>query len=262
MSAATQAVPAALTREARLEYVLRLADTSLILAQQLGAWIGHAPAIEEDMGLANTALDLLGQARLLLGYAGELEGHGRDADQLAFLRLEAEYRNVTLAEQPNGDFADTIVRQVLIDAYQLELYERLEGSLDPRLAEVAAKAVKETRYHLRYSSSWLVRLGDGTTESHGRAQAALDRAWKFTTELRTSDATEIEAAAAGVAPDPGALAAAWDARVATLIAQATLKRPADQPYAWYGKQGRHSESLGHILGDLQYLQRAFPGASW
>ena len=245
-----------------LEYVLRLGDTSLVLAQGLGAWIGHAPAIEEDLGLANTALDLLGQARMFLTYAGELEGRGRDEDRLANERLEADFRNLTLAEAPNGDFGDTIVRQFLIDAYQSEVYERLVDSTDARLAEIAAKAVKETRYHLRYSSSWLIRLGDGTTESHDRAQAALGRIWKFTTELRTSDATELELAATGVAPDPAVVADAWSAHVDRVLAQATLARPADQPYQWFGKQGRHTEHLGHLLTDLQYLSRAVPGASW
>src|SRR5271154_5077849 len=154
--------------EALFRYVLRLGDLSLILGQRLGEWVGHAPALEEDLGLANIALDLIGQARLLLTYAGEVEGHGRDEDQIAFLREQGAYLNAILAEQPNGDFGQTIVRQVLIDAYQLELYERLSSSRDERLAAICAKALKETRYHLRYSGGWLVRLGDGTSESHDR----------------------------------------------------------------------------------------------
>jgi len=245
-----------------LEYVLRLGDTSLILAQGLGEWIGHAPAIEEDLGLANTALDLLGQARMFLSYAGELEGLGRDEDHLASQRLEAEFRNLTIAEAPNGDFGDTIVRQFLVNAYQNELYERLVSSTNPRLAEIAAKAVKETRYHLRFSSSWMIRLGDGTSESHARVQDSLVRIWKFTTELQTGDATEVVLAGSGVAPDPSVVAAAWSARVDAVLSEATLSRPADQPYRWFGKQGRHTEHLGHLLTDLQYLQRAIPGASW
>lgn len=256
-SAATVAPDAQL-----LEFVLRLGDTSLVLAQRLGSWIGHAPAIEEDLGLANTALDLLGQARMLLSYAGELEGAGRDEDALAFLRLEADFRNLTLAEQPNGDFADTIVRQFLIDAYQLEVYERLQSAGDARLAEIAAKAVKETRYHLRYSSGWVVRLGDGTAESRTRIQVALDRLWKFTTEVVTADLTEIGVAERGLGPDPTAVAVAWRARVRAVLDEATLVLPADVPYQWFGKQGRHTEHLGHLLGDMQYLQRAYPGASW
>jgi ring-1,2-phenylacetyl-CoA epoxidase subunit PaaC len=255
-------VTVAAARESRVRYLQRLADTSLVLAQRLGEWVGHAPAIEEDLGLANTALDLLGQARLLLSYAGELEGRGRDEDALAFLREEADFYNVTLAEQPNGDFGDTIVRQFLIDAWQLELYERLQQSSDPRLAEIAAKAVKETRYHARYSAGWLVRLGDGTEESHARVQAALERLWPYTRELLDADDLEREMSAAGIAPDPGELRAAWLRRVETVLAEATLERPADVPHAWYGKQGRHSEHLGHLLAEMQYLQRTHPGAHW
>ena len=246
----------------RMRYVLRLADTGLILAQRLGEWVGHAPAVEEDLGLANTALDLLGQATLFLGYAAELEGLGRDADALAFLREQGDFLNVTLAELPNGDFGDTIVRQFLIDAFQLELFERLVRSADPRLAEIAAKAVKETRYHLRYSSGWLVRLGDGTPDSHARVQAALERLWPYTRELVETDELDREMAAAGVAPELAGLGAAWSQRVDAVLAAATLRRPADVPFTWYGKQGRHGEHLGHLLSEMQYLQRTHPGASW
>ena len=246
----------------RVRHLLRIADTSLVLAQRLGEWVGHAPAIEEDLGLANTALDLLGQSRLLLAYAGELEGRGRDEDALAFLREEPDFLNATLAEQPNGDFGDTIVRQFLLDAYQLELYERLTSCADPRLAEIAAKSVKETRYHVRFSSAWLVRLGDGTAESHARAQASLDRLWPYTRELFDADELDRDVAAAGLGPDLAALRAGWLARVDAVLADATLRRPAESPYHWYGKQGRHSEHLGYILADLQHLQRAHPGASW
>jgi ring-1,2-phenylacetyl-CoA epoxidase subunit PaaC len=253
---------ASVTRERRVRYLLRLADTSLVLAQRLGEWVGHAPAIEEDLGLANTALDLLGQARLLLGYAGELEGRGRDEDALAFLREEADFYNLTLAEQPNGDFGDTMVRQFLIDAWQLELLEHLQQSADPRLAEIAAKAVKETRYHVRYSAGWLVRLGDGTEESHARVQAALERLWPYPRELYDADDLDREMSAAGIAPDLAQLRTAWLRRVDATLAAATLARPADVPYAWYGKQGRHSEHLGHLLAGMQYLQRAHPGARW
>jgi len=262
VSAAAPALAAAATRGREAHYVQRLGDTSLVLAQRLGEWVGHAPAIEEDLGLANTALDLLGQARLLLDYAGELEGAGRDADALAFLREEAEFRNLTLAEQPNGDFADTIARQFLLDAWQLELYERLAGSSDARLAEIAAKALKETRYHLRYSAGWLVRLGDGTEESHARAQAALERLWPYTREPFDADALEREMATAGIAPGLETLRAGWLGRVEATLAEATLTRPADVPYAWYGKQGRHSEHLGHLLAEMQHLQRVHPGAQW
>ncbi|MGB5131797.1 MAG: 1,2-phenylacetyl-CoA epoxidase subunit PaaC [Steroidobacteraceae bacterium] len=243
-------------------YVLRVADTSLILAQRLGEWIGHAPALEEDLGLANVSLDLLGQARMLLSYAGELEGRGRNEDDLAYLREESEYLNATLVEQPNGDFGQTVVRQVLMDAWQLELYERLQHSQDPRLAEIAAKAVKETRYHLRYSAGWLVRLGDGTDESHARVQAALTRLWPFTNELFAADDVDREVAAAGIAPVPDALLPAWSARVDEILADARLERPAVVPFGWQGKQGRHSEHLGYVLAEMQSLHRAHPGAAW
>src|ERR1035438_6596371 len=194
-------------------YVLRLGDLSLVLGQRLGEWVGHSPALEEDLGLANMALDLIGQARLLLGYAGEIEGRGRDEDQLAFLREHGEYLNPTLAEQPNGDFGRTIVRQVLIDAFQLELYERLTASSDERLAAIAAKAVKETRYHLRYSGGWLVRLGDGTAESHARMQAAIDRLWPYTTELFAEDELDRTMAENGIAPRLDVVQAAWSGRI-------------------------------------------------
>jgi ring-1,2-phenylacetyl-CoA epoxidase subunit PaaC len=243
-------------------YVLRLGDLSLVLGQRLGEWVGHAPAIEEDLGLANTALDLVGQARLLLTYAGEIEGRGRSEDQLAFLREHGEYLNPVLAEQPNGDFGQTVVRQVLIDAFQLELYERLTASADERLAVIASKAVKETRYHLRYSSGWLVRLGDGTQESHARVQAALDRFWPFTVELFAEDDLDRAMAQYGVAPRLAEVHAAWAARIDELLVEATLARPHDRPYTWFGKRGEHSEHLGYLLAEMQHMQRAYPGARW
>ena len=246
----------------RARYVLRLADTSLILAQQLGAWIGHAPALEEDLGLANVALDLLGQGRLLLTYAGELEGRGRDEDALAFLRDPAEFVNLALAEQPNGDFAQTIVRQLLLDAWQIELYEALQRSRDARLAQIAAKAVKETRYHLRYSGGWVVRLGDGTAESHERARQALERLWPFTAELFDADALEQAMAAAGIGPHPAELAPRWRARLEAVLKEATLALPPPASFRWYGKRGEHNEHLGHLLAEMQILQRTYPGARW
>lgn len=246
----------------RAKYVLRLADTSLIVAQQLGAWIGHAPALEEDLGIANVALDLLGQARLLLAYAGELEGRGRDEDALAFLREPAEFVNLALAEQPNGDFADTVMRQLLLDAWQIELFEALERSRDERLAEIAAKAVKETRYHLRYSGGWVVRLGDGTAESHERTQQALQRLWPYTAELFDADPLEEAIAAAGIGPHPAALAAGWRARLQGVLAEATLPLPPPARFRWYGKRGEHNEHLGHLLAEMQILQRTYPGAKW
>jgi len=245
-----------------VRYVLRLADTNLVLAQRLGGWVGHAPALEEDLGLANVALDLLGQARLLLARAGELEGRGRGEDQLAYLREEAEYFNLTLVEQPNGDFADTIVRQFLFDAWQIGLYESLVRSRDATLAAIAAKGAREAAYHLRYSGGWLVRLGDGTPESHARAAAALARLWPFTRELFHDDDVDRAAAGSGLGTLPSQLESSWSARVDETLAQATLVRPAPASFGWYGKQGRHSEHLGYLLAEMQSLHRAHPGATW
>jgi ring-1,2-phenylacetyl-CoA epoxidase subunit PaaC len=248
--------------DARFCYLLRLADTSLVLGQRLGEWVGHAPALEEDLGLANLSLDLIGQARLLLTYAGELEGKGRDEDRLAFLRDGTDFFNVTLAEQPNGDFAHTIVRQLLLDAWQLELYEELQHSSDERLAAIATKALKETRYHFRYSAGWVVRLGDGTAESKARVQAAFDELWRFTGELFTPDEIDAAMVAQKVAPDLATLKPKWIARIDEVLREATLTRPADIAYPWHGKSGRHTEHLGYLLAEMQFLQRAYPGAQW
>jgi ring-1,2-phenylacetyl-CoA epoxidase subunit PaaC len=243
-------------------YVLRLADTNLVLAQRLGEWVGHGPALEEDLGLANVALDLLGQARMLLSHAGELEGRGRGEDDLAYLREESEYLNLTLVEQPNGDFGRTIVRQFLFDAWQLALYEALLRSQDPQLAAIAAKSAKESAYHLRYSSGWLIRLGDGTPESNQRVQQALERLWPFTNELFDGDDVDRAASGAGVGPAPESLRDAWSRRVDEVLAEATLVRPPPVPFGWYGKQGRHGEHLGYLLAEMQSLHRAHPGATW
>jgi ring-1,2-phenylacetyl-CoA epoxidase subunit PaaC len=245
-----------------MRYVLRLADTSLILGQRLGEWVGHAPALEEDLGLANISLDLIGQARLLLTHAAELEGCGRTEDDLAMSRDQSDFLNLALAEQPNGDFGRTMVRQFLIDAFQLELYEGLQKSADPRLAEVAAKALKETRYHFRYSAGWVIRLGDGTEESHRRVQSALGELWRFTREFFAEDEVDREMTAAGVAPALSELQSRWSARIDEVLREATLERPADVPYAWHGKRGEHTEHLGYLLAEMQFLHRAYPGASW
>jgi ring-1,2-phenylacetyl-CoA epoxidase subunit PaaC len=248
--------------EARLRYVLRLADTSLVLGQRLGEWVGHAPALEEDLGLANLALDLIGQARLLLTYAGEIEGRGRDEDALAYLRDAPEFVNLSLAEQPNGDFAHTIVRQWLIDAWQLEIYQGLGASSDGRLAAIAAKALKETRYHHRFSSGWLARLGDGTAESRARTGQALEALWRFTDELFAADEIDARMAEEGIAPPLAQQRPAWLARIDADLAAATLARPPDQAYPWHGKRGVHTEHLGHLLAEMQHLPRAYPGARW
>ena len=249
-------------RAALLRCVLRLGDTSLVLGQRLGEWVGHGPELEEDLGLANLALDLIGQARLLLSYAGELEGRARDEDALAFLREAPEFLNLTLAEQPNGDFGHTIVRQWLLDCWQLVLYQGLTESTDARLAAIAAKALKETRYHHRFSSGWLTRLGDGTEESHARVQRSLDELWRFTSEFFAADEADERAAQAGLMPRLSTLAPAFALQLDADLKAATLTRPPDEPYAWHGRRGVHSEHLSHLLAEMQQLPRAFPGARW
>jgi ring-1,2-phenylacetyl-CoA epoxidase subunit PaaC len=243
-------------------YVLRLADTNLVLAQRLGEWVGHAPALEEDLGLANLSLDLLGQARLLLAHAGVLEGRGRGEDELAYLREESEYLNLTLVEQPIGDFGDTIVRQCLFDAWQLGLYESLASSADATLAAVAGKGLREAAYHFRYSAGWLVRLGDGTRESHERAARSLERLWPYVNELFHDDDVDREAASSGIGVLPSTLEKGWSARVDPVLLRATLTRPPASQFHWFGKQGRHSEHLGYLLAEMQSLHRAHPGATW
>jgi len=243
-------------------YVLRLGDLSLVLGQRLGEWVGHSPALEEDLGLANIALDMIGQARLLLSYAAEIEGRGRDEDDIAFLREHGEYLNPILVETPNGDFGQTIVRQVLIDAFQLELFERMAASTDERLAAIAAKSVKEVRYHLRYSGGWLVRLGDGTEESHARVQSAVENLWPYTVELFAEDELDKAMAARGVAPSLSDVQAGWSQRIGDILAEATVNRPKDRPHSWHGKRGQHSEHLGYLLAEMQHLQRTYPGARW
>jgi len=255
-------VSAAEATAVRRECALRLGDTSLILGQRLGEWVGHAPALEEDLGLANLALDLVGQARLLLTYAGELEGRGRDEDALAFHRDAGEFRNLALAEQPNGDFGRTLVRQWLIDAWQLEIYAALSGGSDAKLAAIAAKALKETRYHHRFSGGWLIRLGDGTEESHARVQASVDELWRFTGELFTPDEHDEAAAALGLMPPLAALRENWDRQVDADLGAATLRRPPAEPYPWHGKRGVHTEHLSYLLAEMQQLPRALPGVQW
>jgi ring-1,2-phenylacetyl-CoA epoxidase subunit PaaC len=247
---------------AHAAYVLRIADGNLVLAQRLGEWVGHAPALEEDLGLANVALDLLGQARLLLAHTADLEGRGRSEDDLAYLREESEFLNPTLVEQPNGDFGDTIVRQFLFDAWQTGLYDALRDSSDSTLAAIAAKGRNEAGYHLRYSSGWLVRLGDGTAESHARVAASLQRLWPFTGELLADDDVDRAAAAAGVGVLPSTQRPAFLERVDATLAAATLTRPPESKFPWFGKQGRHSEHLGYLLAEMQSLHRAHPGATW
>jgi ring-1,2-phenylacetyl-CoA epoxidase subunit PaaC len=245
-----------------IEYLLRLADNPLILGQRLSEWCGHAPVLEEDLALANMALDLIGQARLLLTHASAREGGGRDEDQLAFLRSEREFRNCTLVELPNGDFARTVLRNFLFDAYQLPLWEALRASSDAQLAAIAAKSIKETRYHLRHAADWVVRLGGGTEESHGRMQVGLDYLWPYTAELFTADTVEEAAAAAGLGVTGSSLQARWETTVLPVLEEAALPTPTRTPFLSQGKLGVHSEHMGHLLAEMQYMQRAYPGAQW
>lgn len=251
------------TKRHLFEYLLRLADDQLVLGQRLSEWCGHGPILEEDIALTNIALDLFGQVEMMLGHAGELEGAGRDADALAYLRDEYEFRNLQLVERPRGDFADTIVRQFLFDAYAWHLFTELQASTYPFLAAVAAKAIKETTYHLRHAREWMLRLGSGTDESHARTQAALERLWPFTEELFFSNEVDAHLHDLGMVPDPEALRPKWNALVDQVLAEATLKRPTDPPY-WEmrARQGQHSEHLGHMLAEMQILARSHPGARW
>ena len=247
---------------AHIEYVLRIADTSLILGQRLSEWCGHGPVIEEDIALTNVALDLIGQARLLLSHVGRLEGTGRDEDQLAFLRTEPQYRNLTIVELPNVDFARTILRNFLVAAWQRELWQALAKSSDAELAAIAAKSLKETRYHLQHASDWVIRLGDGTEESHRRLQDALDLLWPYTAEFFSATPADDVAVATSVGPAWSTLQSAWTAAVTPVLEVATLKVPAGTPFLTRGKLGVHSEHLGHLLTEMQYLQRTYPGGTW
>lgn len=246
----------------RARYALRLGDDALILGQRLSEWCGHAPTLELDLGLANIALDLVGQATYLLGYAGELEGKGRDGDALAFHRDVFDFANCLLVEQPNGDFGRTVARQFLFSTYQHGFYEQLAGAADARLAGLAKKAVKETAYHARFAREWVVRLGDGTAESRTRISDGLDWCWRFVDELFVLDALEQALALEGVAVDKAALRPAFDSTVAETLTQAGLEPPAARRPVLGGREGRHSEHLGHLLATMQFLPRAYPGAVW
>lgn len=243
-------------------FALRLGDDSLILGQRLSEWCGHAPALEVDLSLANVALDQIGQATHFLNLAGELEARGRDGDALAFHRDVMDFTNCLLVEQPNGDFAQTIARQFLFSHYQELLFAALATSKDARFAAIAAKAVKEVTYHATLASDWVVRLGDGTDESKTRMVAGLDWMWRFADELFVMDEIDAAVLAAGVGVDKAALRAAWDQRIDAVLAEATLARPASRRPVLGGRAGRHSEHLGHLLSHMQYLQRAYPGATW
>lgn len=250
------------TVDPKFEYLLRLGDNALVLSQQLGAWCGHGPALEEDLALTNVALDLLGQARLWLSYAGEVEGKGRDEDALAYLRDGAAFRNLLLVEQPNGDFAQTLVRQLFFDLWHHLVLEQLKASKDRRVAEIAEKAAKEVDYHLERSRDLAIRLGDGSEESRRRMQAGVDELWVFTAEMLTPDDLDRRLAAAGIGADLGQLAPEWERRIEEILEEATLTRPEGAWMLQGGKLGRHSEHMGYILAEMQFLQRAYPGAAW
>ncbi|MBX3600922.1 MAG: phenylacetate-CoA oxygenase subunit PaaC [Rubrivivax sp.] len=254
-----------------VEYVLRIADTCLIHAQRLAEWCGHGPVIEEDIALTNQALDLIGQARGLLTLAGKLEGQGFDEDQLAFLRDERDFRNLTMVEQPmrrssahspGGDFADTVLRSFLLATWLKLTWQRLASSSEPELAAIAGKALKEARYHQQHCGDWVVRLGDGTDESARRLAAALDRAWPYVNEMFQRDAVDEAAQASGLGLARDELAAPWQQEVAAVFADATLVLPPATPFVSTGTLGRHSEHLGFILAEMQTLQRSFPGGRW
>ena len=248
--------------EALLSYVLRLGDNALILGQRLIERVAADPELEEELANANFALDYIGQARMFYSYAGELEGKDRDEDDFAYLRDSQEFRNLLIIEQPNGHFGDGVVRQFLFEVFYLLQLEALAACKDKRIAEIAARAEKEIRYHLRHTSNWLVRLGDGTVESHTRVQISLGSLWRYTGEMFAGDTVDevIEQEFAG--PRLAEIASAWHSQVAAVVAEATLELPADEGMASGGREGKHSEHLGFLIAEMQHLQRAHPGASW
>lgn len=245
-----------------MEYLLRLGDDRLVLGHRLSEWTGHGPILEEDIATANLALDLIGQAASILRLAGEAEGKGRDEDALAYFREGVEFRNCLLVELPRGDFGFTMVRQFLFDAHSVLLWDALSRAGHAGVAAIAAKALKEDKYHLRHSSEWVVRLGDGTVESHARVQRALEGLWPYTAELFESDEVDAAVAAMGIGVDLPALRSRWDAMVDDVLARATLTRPADGPMQRGGRRGRHTEHLGHLLATMQIVARSHPGAKW
>jgi ring-1,2-phenylacetyl-CoA epoxidase subunit PaaC len=251
-----------LQRKSEVQYLLRIGDTALILAQRLGEWCGHAPILEEDIALTNVALDLVGQSRALLTHAAKLEGSGFDEDQLAFLRDERDYLNATIAELPRGDFGFTVLRNLFLATWAQLLWARLLESGDVEVAAIAGKAVKEARYHQQHAADWVVRLADGTAESRRRIDAALEALWRFTPELFESDAVDAAAQAAGLGPRFTDLRAPWLAEIGTVFDEAGLKLPGDSAFRSSGTRGVHSEHMGYILAEMQHLQRSYPGGVW
>jgi len=244
------------------EYVLRMGDDSLILGHRISEWCGHGPILEEDIALTNISLDLIGQATNLLEYAGKLEGKGRDEDALAFLRYDREYKNLLLVEQTNGDFGKTIMRQFFFDAYRRLLFERLLKSTDEQVSAIADKSLKETKYHLKHSSEWVIRLGDGTEESHNRIQESLDALWKYTSELFFTNEVDANLIAAGIIPSMEGIEEEWKATVNNVLEQATLTIPTNNWKQEGGRIGKHTEHLGFLLAEMQYMQRTFPNMKW
>lgn len=249
-----------------VEYLLRLGDTCLILGQRLGEWCGHAPVLEEDIALTNMALDLIGQTRALLTRAGQLEGRGREQvlseDQLAFLRDEHDYRNLTMVELPRGDFAFTVLRNLFVATWLKLHWERLQDSADAELPGIAGKAIKEARYHQQHAADWVLRLADGTDESRRRTQAALAELWRYVPEMFAADAVDAAAAASKLGPSRAALREAWEAEIAGVFGECGLVAPAESPFRSTGTQGVHTEHMGRLLAEMQYLQRAYPGGAW
>jgi ring-1,2-phenylacetyl-CoA epoxidase subunit PaaC len=244
------------------EYLLRLGDDRLILGHRLSEWCGHGPILEEDIALANMALDLIGQANLLLELAGKAEGQGKSADSFAYFREGIEFRNALIVELPRGDFAFTIARQFLVSVFEMLHLEKLQSSAHSDLAGIAAKAFKETRYHARHSADWMLKLGDGTADSHDRVQKTVNELWRFTGELFEVDDVERDLVAEGIAPDRGALRESWRSEVARVLQAATLTVPDDGFMQRGGRDGRHTEHLGLLLAEMQIVARSFPGAEW
>ncbi len=244
------------------EYLIRLGDDSLILGHRLSEWCGHGPVLEEDIAMTNISLDLIGQTTSIFEYAGKVEGKGRSEDDIAFLRYQKDYKNLLLVERPNGDFGVTMMRQFLFDAFRKPLFERLVNASDAQLSAIAAKSLKETIYHLRHSSEWIIRLGDGTEESHQRIQDALDELWKYTAEMFVEDEVDESLLADGILPSMKGLKEEWMATVNSVLEQATLTIPTNNWEQHGGRNGKHSEHLGFILTELQYMQRAYPGMEW
>ena len=250
------------TKELLFNYVLQLADTSLILAHRLSEWCGHGPILEQDLAMSNTSLDLLGETRSLMQYAAELEGKGRTEDDLAFLRAAVEYKNPLLVEQHNGNFGDTVMRQFLFDNYHFYLLRELKNSSDNRLSAIAEKSFKEVSYHIKWSSEWVIRLGDGTEESKQKIEVALANLWPFTGELFTMTAVEKSLVAMQIIPDYSVIEKQWNENVEKVLEAATLAMPENVFMQRGGKEGKHSEEMGFILSELQYMQRAYPGLKW